>query len=147
MLRRSSIFAAEVLEAAPPEPVLLKTILPRVNPAKVRIRVGPIWFRAVWGRRIAAVALPWGIYVRPSVMDRLAVGGEPLRNTRLIVHELVHIEQWRRFGGVTLIRRYVGDYLRARLRGSSHWDAYRGVRTEVEARAAARLVMGRTEPS
>ena len=147
MLRRLPIFAAEVLASAPPDPDLLETILPRVNPAKVRIRVGPIWFRALWGRRIAAVALPWGIYVRPAVMDRLAAGREPLRNTRLVIHELVHVEQWRRFGGVTLMRRYLGDYLNARLRGRSHRDAYRGVRTEVEARAATRLVVGRIRPS
>ena len=35
---------------------------------------------------------------------------------------------------------YVGDYLKGRFRGLSHWDAYRAVRLEQEARAAARLI-------
>jgi hypothetical protein len=140
MIRRPSMIAADALAGAPPDPDVLASILRRVDPGRVKIRVGPIWFRPVWGRRISAIALPWGIYVRPQVMERMAAGSEPVRNTRLVVHELVHIEQWRRFGPVGLLRRYLSDYLVARLRRKSHWDAYRGVRTEVEARAAARLV-------
>ncbi len=122
--------------------VLVRSVLPRVRPDKIAIRVGPLWFRPFWGRRIAAIALPWGIYVRPAVMDRLRSGSEPIRNARLIFHELVHVEQWRRLGGMRLIARYSADYLRGLVRTRSHWEAYRGVRTEVEARAAALLVVG-----
>jgi hypothetical protein len=141
MSRTTVVMAGEVLASVDLDDVLVRSVLPRVHPERVKIRVGPLWFRVVWGRRIAAIALPWGIYVRPRVMERLWAGSEPIRNTRLIVHELVHIEQWRRFGAVGLLRRYMGDYLLARVRGKSHWDAYRGVRTEVEARAAARMVV------
>ena len=147
MFRSTAVMAGDVLASVDLDDGLIRSVLPRVNPERVRIRVGPIWFRAVWGRRIAAVALPWGIYVRPPVMNRLVTGAEPLRNTKLIVHELVHIEQWRRFGAVSLIVRYLGDYLHSRIRGKSHWEAYRGVRTEVEARAAACLIVGRILPS
>ena len=131
---------------------LVRSILPRVDPFAVKIRVGPFWFRPFWfrpfwGRKIAAIALPFGIYVRPAVMQRLRSGAErsgaePVRNARLIVHELVHVEQWRRLGGLRLIIRYGSDYVRGLARTRSHWEAYRGVRTEVEARAAARLVLG-----
>ena len=121
---------------------LVRSILPRVDPFAVKIRVGPFWFRPFWGRKIAAIALPFGIYVRPAVMQRLRSGAEPVRNARLIVHELVHVEQWRRLGGLQLIIRYGSDYVRGLARTRSHWEAYRGVRTEVEARAAARLVLG-----
>ena len=136
------VIVADVLSAVELDHRLLGSLLPRVDPSQVRIRVGPIWFRSLWGRRIAAIALPWGVYVRPDIMARLRSGTEPWCNAQLIVHELFHIEQWRRFGGPLLVIRYFTDYLVGLLRLRSHWEAYRGVRTEVEARAAARLVVG-----
>jgi hypothetical protein len=142
MSRPRALTAADVLDPVDLDDVLLRSLLPRVDAGAVRVRVGPFWFRAVWGRRIAAVALPWGIYVRPAVMERLRDGREPRRNARLIVHELMHVEQWRRLGGPRLVARYGADYARGLLRTRSHWQAYRGVRTEIEARAAARLVVG-----
>ena len=60
----------------------------------------------------------------------------------LSLAKLFDVEQWRRFGGVRLIARYSVDYVRGLARTRSHWKAYRAVRTEVEARAAARLVIG-----
>ena len=135
--------AGDVLATVDLDDAVVRSILPRVRPENVSIRVAPMFFRAVWGRRISAVALPWGVYVRPHVMLRIRAGTEPLRNARLIMHELVHVEQWRRFGGWGLLRRYGSDYLHGLLRTRSHWEAYRGVRTEVEARAASRLVLGR----
>jgi hypothetical protein len=142
MCGRRVIKAQDVLSAVELDADLLASILPRLDPAEVTIRVGPWWFRAVWGSRIAAIALPWGVYVRPEVMARFRGETEPLRNARLVVHELVHMEQWRRFGAPRLIVRYSADYARGLVRTRSHWEAYRGVRTEVEARAAARLVVG-----
>lgn len=141
MGRRAVVTASHVLDAVDLDRDLVRSVLPRVEPERVDIRVGPAWFRPFWGRRIAAIALPWGIYVRPHVMDRLRAGREPQRNARLIMHELVHVEQWRRLGGLRLIGRYAADYLLGLARHRSHWEAYRGVRTEVEARAAARLVV------
>jgi hypothetical protein len=134
--------AGDVLATADLDAGLVRSVIPRIRPDRVKIRVGPWWFRMVWGSRIAAVALPWGIYVRPAVMERLRSESESLRNVRLIMHELVHVEQWRRLGGARLIGRYTADYVRGLVKTRSHWEAYRGVRTEVEARAAARLVVG-----
>jgi hypothetical protein len=142
MVRTPVLKAADVLETVEFDRGLLQSVIPRVQPSAVPIRIGPVWFRAVWGRRIAAIALPWGVYVRPDVMDRFQTGREPRRNARLVVHELTHVEQWRRFGGPRLVLRYSTDYIAGLLRTRSHWEAYRGVRTEVEARAAARLVVG-----
>lgn len=142
MPRSVVVVAGDVLASVDLDEGLVRSILPRVRPQDIAIRVGPVWFRPFWGRRIAAIALPWGIYVRPAVMDRLRSGSEPIRNARLIFHELVHVEQWRRLGGMRLIARYSADYLRGLVRTRSHWEAYRGVRTEVEARAAALLVVG-----
>ncbi len=61
-------------------------------------------------------------------------------NERLLRHELVHARQWRRFGVVGFLRRYLGAYLGWRLRGYGHWGAYRRIPLEVEAEREARRV-------
>jgi hypothetical protein len=38
---------------------------------------------------------------------------------RLLLHELVHVRQWRDAGPVRFLARYLGDYLRGRLRGET----------------------------
>ena len=52
----------------------------------------------------------------------------------LIVHELVHIEQWREYGRFRFVHRYVGAYLVARIRGNDAPSAYRGLGFERAAR-------------
>ena len=52
---------------------------------------------------------------------------------RLMRHELVHVRQWRELGYVGFLRRYIGAYLRWRVRGYPHWGAYRRIPLEIEA--------------
>ena len=52
----------------------------------------------------------------------------------LIAHELVHVQQWREFGAPRFLVRYLGAYIRGRARGLGHWDAYRAIPFEAEAR-------------
>ncbi len=52
----------------------------------------------------------------------------------LLAHELVHVQQWREFGAPRFLYRYLGAYLRSRARGLGHWDAYRAIPFEAEAR-------------
>jgi hypothetical protein len=59
----------------------------------------------------------------------------------LIRHELVHVRQWRTFGFVGFLVRYLGAYLRWRLRGYEHWAAYRRIPFEVEAEWESRRVV------
>jgi hypothetical protein len=54
-------------------------------------------------------------------------------SSRLLRHEGVHVQQWRRFGVVGFLLRYVGGYLRWRLRGYGHRGAYLRIPLEVEA--------------
>lgn len=65
---------------------------------------------------------------------RRAAGSE-----RLLRHEHVHVQQWRRLGVVGFLRRYLGAYLRWRLHGHGHWDAYRRIPLEIEADFLSRL--------
>jgi hypothetical protein len=53
-------------------------------------------------------------------------------------HEAVHVHQWRTFGVVGFLVRYLGAYLRLRLRGYPHVAAYRRIPLEIEAGWVAR---------
>lgn len=52
---------------------------------------------------------------------------------RLVAHELVHVAQWGEHGRSAFLVAYLGAYLRGRLGGLGHWDAYREIPAEVEA--------------
>lgn len=81
-------------------------------------------------------------FLQPGV-DAMTVGRfilvrrDRLEDRALLAHELVHVRQWRDLGAVRFLLRYVAAYLRARRRGLGHWDAYRAVPFEAEARELA----------
>lgn len=56
----------------------------------------------------------------------------------LVVHELVHVEQYREVGAVAFLARYVTDYLRGLASERSHQRAYLAIPAEREARARVR---------
>lgn len=61
---------------------------------------------------------------------------------RLRRHEYEHVLQFHRHGWIGFFRRYVGAYLRWRLRGYGHWPAYRRIPFEIEAEWRARRELG-----
>jgi hypothetical protein len=61
---------------------------------------------------------------------------------RLIRHELVHVEQYRRLGVVGFLCRYLAAYARWRLRGYGHRGAYRRIPLEASAEWRARRSLG-----
>ena len=79
-----------------------------------------------------------GITIGPVVSVRR--GKET--STRLLRHELVHVEQYRRYGVLGFLRRYMAAYLRWRLRGYGHWAAYRRIPFEASAEWRARRALG-----
>ncbi len=94
------------------------------------MRSAPRWLRPIRIGRFSAIALPWAIYVTPSGL------AGPLRDLApLIVHELVHIEQWRELGRFRFPFRYVGAYVLARSRGQDAAAAYRDLGFERAARS------------
>jgi hypothetical protein len=60
------------------------------------------------------------------------------RDARLLRHELVHVEQYRRLGIAGFLVRYLASYAGWRLRGYGHWAAYRRIPLEIEAEWLAR---------
>ena len=140
--------ASDIVTAGGVELETLRKVLPRIDPRTIKIWVAPLLVRPIWGKRIAARAMFWGIYVRPDIAVRFERGDERERDARLVVHELTHIEQWRRLGPLRHSVQYVGDYVRGLLAGKGSFAAYRAIRLELEARQTARLVMAMTrQPS
>jgi hypothetical protein len=76
----------------------------------------------------AATTLGRFVFIRPAALG----------SRRLCDHELVHVRQWRELGVVGFLRRYLGAYLRWRLRRYPHWAAYRRIPLEIEAEWEAR---------
>ena len=141
MSSRRSFIAHDGLAATGVDQEWLATVLPRVDPRNVRISEAPRWFMRFWAKGIVAVAMPWGIYLSPAMMDRFESASEPHRIGQLLVHELTHIEQVKRSGAIRHGLVYVLDYLRGRFARKGHWGAYTSIRAEIEARNVARLVM------
>jgi hypothetical protein len=69
------------------------------------------------------------VFVDPKVLR-----GDPESLGRLVVHELVHVRQFSDLGLVGFFVRYLADYVRGRLRGLNHREAYRQNLFEEEAR-------------
>jgi hypothetical protein len=97
--------------------------------ASVAVRPAPWWLVRLWGSGVEAMALPRVVFTSDAALDRI-VGGEA---AGLLVHESVHIDQWRRYGIARFLTRYLGDYLKGRAVGLPHRTAYRAIRFEREA--------------
>ena len=87
----------------------------------------------ITGSRAAAITLGPVVLVRPDLFDAVVEG----ERAELVAHELIHVRQWRSAGVVGFVRKYFGDYLRLRLLGLGHDDAYRRIGYEWEAYAEA----------
>jgi len=75
------------------------------------------------------MALPRVIFASNAAFNRVVDGDA----AKLLVHESVHIDQWRDHGRVRFLARYLGDYLYGRAVGLPHRTAYRAIRFEREA--------------
>ncbi len=97
--------------------------------SSVTVRLVPGWLARVWGTGVEAMALPGVVFASAPAYDRIVDGDA----ATLLIHESVHIDQWRRYGAVGFLTRYLGDYLRGRAVGLPHHTAYRAIRFEREA--------------
>lgn len=63
----------------------------------------------------------------------LFIGLDAISNPTIRRHELIHVEQYRREGGIALLARYLLAYLGARLSGLTHHEAYVAIPHEADA--------------
>lgn len=103
---------------------------PGLDVRGVRLRWIPWWLRPFVRRQMAAITLGRSIYFRPGT--RL--------DTRLVAHELVHIEQQQREGRIRHAGRYLREYARLRRR-LDPMAAYRAISYEEEARLRAEEIV------
>ncbi|MEX1272047.1 MAG: DUF4157 domain-containing protein, partial [Acidimicrobiia bacterium] len=96
---------------------------------RVQVLRAPRALQFLWRGPVAAMTVRDRVYVDPRLFD-----AETDELATLLLHELVHVRQWRDAGPRRFLTRYVGDYLRGRLAGRTHDESYRGIRYEVEAR-------------
>ena len=130
MKRRQSGFPPSVVtRLGGADPAEIGNRLGLVDIDSVAIRSAPKWMVRTWRGNIAAMTLPWAIYVRRDVL-----GGDSLRLAGLVSHELVHVRQWQQLGTIRFLRQYLRDYLRGRRQGLNHNQAYLEISLEREAR-------------
>jgi len=124
--------AGPLLVRAGLDPATVRSLTGVPDLETVRVRPAPGWLRRLWIGPVHAMTLMGTIFVAPEVFS-----GDGTELGRLLVHELVHVRQWRAAGPARFVVRYIGDYVRGRLAGRTHADAYRMIRCEVEARRIA----------
>ena len=127
--------AALLLARADLDTPEVRAALHPASPEEVQVwPAGPL-MRRLWRKGIAATTLGSWVFIDPKVLRR-----DPQVVGKLIIHELVHVRQFSELGLVGFFRRYLSDYLRARLRGLDHREAYLQIDLEVEARHQADLL-------
>ena len=61
-------------------------------------------------------------------------------SSRLRKHEYEHIKQYQESGVVGFLVKYIWEYIKNRIKGLNHYEAYYNISYEVKARKAAREV-------
>jgi hypothetical protein len=60
---------------------------------------------------------------------------------KLFAHEHAHVKQIDRLGVFTFYYLYFKEYVKGRLIGKKHWEAYNNISFEIEARKAERRIL------
>ncbi len=97
--------------------------------SEVSLRMMPHWMQIALGSSIAAITFGNNVFVAQDSYESVVSG----KNPALLLHELVHVDQWRREGSVAFVSRYATEYVRNRMIGLDHRTAYRSIGFEVAA--------------
>jgi hypothetical protein len=116
-------------------------------PVRVWVGLRSGWPVRVWvwvGLRLGSPVRVWVGGPVPPGADAITLGSlvivrrRAAGDQRLLAHEYVHVRQWRALGVAGFLRRYLGSYLRWRVRGYPHRGAYLRIPLEIEADWLAR---------
>lgn len=127
--------AARALSGAGLDTDQVRLALHPIHPESVNLYpAGPL-LRAIWAEGVKGMTLWRWVFIDPGVFE-----GSPVPLGRLTLHELVHLRQISELGWRRFLSNYLRDYLRGRLGGHGHQEAYRQIGLEREAReVTARL--------
>jgi hypothetical protein len=124
--------AAAALAASGIDVTELPPLIHPVRTEQVVLHPAPYLMRRVWGKGIQAMTLGNSVYVNPVVL-----AGPSRKLGLLVIHELVHVRQWRKGGVAPFLGSYLKDYFKGRRQKLGHRGAYRDIAMEVEAREIA----------
>ena len=131
--------AARALAAAGLDRDEVRLALHPIHPESVNLYPASPLLKRLWGGGITGLSLWRWVFVDPDVLQ-----GDPGQLGRLALHELFHLRQIVVRGLLRFLLGYAVDYLRGRLRGLGHRQAYREIRVEQEAREATSRLGGLT---
>lgn len=114
---------------------LLVRIAP-VDPDDVDIFPAAPALMRLWRPGIKGVTHWRWVFVDPELMK-----GDRDRLARLVIHELIHVRQFRDAGYLPFMTRYALEYWRGRLAGKDPGRAYLDIGAETEARRLAEQVI------
>jgi hypothetical protein len=117
----------------------LMVMLSPVDPDEINVYPAAWPLRKFWRPGIKGVTHWRWVFVEPDFMR-----GDRDKLARLVIHELVHVRQYRDAGYVTFTVRYLSEYWRARLRGTESRQAYLDISAEVEAREVTKRIVSST---
>ena len=104
--------------------------------SRARLHSGFVARVFTWYLRSEAFVLGRRIFLSPAAAQELLRRSS--ESLTLLAHELVHVAQFRRHHALPFLARYLSEYLRHRLEGMPHGEAYRAISFERKAEEAAR---------
>jgi len=121
--------AGRILREAGYDTEGLRVQIAPVNPDRVNLLPASRLFRRFWRPGISGVTQGPFVFIAPEVMN-----GNRDRLARLVIHELVHVRQYRAAGYLRFVTTYLKDYWMGRIGGKSPRQAYLDIAQEREAR-------------
>ena len=114
----------------------LRACIAPVDPNDVNVYPASRLLRRFWRPGIKGVTHWKWVLVDPELLK-----GDRQRLARLVIHELVHVRQYREAGYVRFMAGYIWEYWRGRFTGKDGRQAYLDISSEVEARELTRKVI------
>lgn len=107
----------------------LRVTMTPIDPDRVNVWPASRWMMLFWRKGISGMTIRNWVFVDPSLLT-----GDPKRLARLVIHELVHVRQYRDQGYVPFTVRYVYEYLAGLVAGKGIRESYLDIAAEREAR-------------
>ncbi|HJQ77305.1 MAG TPA: hypothetical protein VJ948_08585 [Acidimicrobiia bacterium] len=106
-----------------------------IDPDRVNLWPASSLARRFWRTGIKGVTQWRWVLIDPEILN-----GDRDRLARLVIHELVHLRQFRTQGFFRFMTSYLAQYWGGRMRGLTARQAYMDIRAEREARETTELV-------
>lgn len=121
--------AGRVLREAGYDTDALRVRIAPIDPNRVNLLPASRFFRRFWRAGINGVTHGPFVFIAPEVLN-----GDRDRLARLVIHELVHVRQYKAAGYFRFVMSYLKEYWTGRIGGKTPRQAYLDISHEREAR-------------